>query len=554
MNISDFVQRLLLRQDRAAQLLWPVLLTCVYVITIVVYKSGGIKFVYSHSMYIPILIAGFIYGVWGGIAVAIIGGLALGPYMPIDTATNEMQQTSNWVYRTVFFAFAGILSGIVSDSIRARFAELNWTSRHDEKSRLPNRTALLECLKGSKTYQLTAGPYVLAVISFDNLAELKSAFGVEVIENFISEGARRFAHATAEPVTVFRSSSEQISGITRAAEADNIADVLDSLVTAFQEPFVIGQVSVHVDSRIGYVHFSVPDKARSSTDALLLEAEAASLVAHRSGQDCVPYSTKISASAKENLSILGELRGAMQRGELSLHYQPKVAVDTGLVCGLEALMRWQHPTRGSISPAVFIPRAEQSTLIQAIAEFSLVEAMKQSKVWQRNALFIPIAINISPRNLAYPNFAAKVFQLLDHYGLDGSAIEVEVTESALMIDMERTIGELNLLAARNIAVSVDDFGTGYSSLQYLHRFPVSSIKIDQSFVQRASTDNGALHIVESSVSLAHKMGIKAVAEGVETEEIRLLLARLGCDIAQGYAICRPLPADELSAWYAKNVI
>lgn len=163
--------------------------------------------------------------------------------------------------------------------------------------------------------------------------------------------------------------------------------------------------------------------ARRGTETLLLEAEAASLVAHQSGQDSVPYNITIRTSAKENLLILGELRGAMQRGELSLHYQPKVEVESRSICGVEALIRWHHPGRGSISPIVFIPRAEQCTLIQTIAEFSLMKAMKQSKMWRRSGLYVPIAINISPRNLVYPNFAAKVFQLLDHYGLDGAAIE-----------------------------------------------------------------------------------------------------------------------------------
>lgn len=552
MKTSELVDRWALYQDGIRRFAFPFLLIFAIAVATAVYLTGGIKFVYSHSMYVPILLAGFIHGVRGGIIFAIIGGLALGPYMPIDTATGELQQTSNWVYRTGFFVLAGILSGFASDAARAHFRRLNWASRHDHKTGLPNRSALLEKLHVLNASNASDGIYILAVINFNNAVELKSAFGVEVIKDVIFQATERFEHLSWPHVGVFSSSSEQITGIARIDAPDEIEGFLDELVKAFQEPFLIGTVWVHADARIGYVKFDVSSNMAADPEGLLLEAEAASLVAHQRGLECVPYSTAINASTKENLSLLGELHKAMQRGELSMYYQPKVGVQTGKTCGAEALIRWQHPIKGMIAPAMFIPRAEQSTLIHAVTEFAMTQAMEQSRTWQRSGLKMPVAINVSPRSLANSNFADNVFRLLDRYGLEGDAIEMEITEGAFMVDIERSLGELNRLADRKIAISVDDFGTGYSSLQYLHRLPVSYIKIDQSFVQRASTDDGALHIIESAVSLAHKLGIRTVAEGVECKATHLLLTELGCDIEQGYAICRPVPAAELVNWYAQH--
>jgi EAL domain-containing protein (putative c-di-GMP-specific phosphodiesterase class I) len=212
------------------------------------------------------------------------------------------------------------------------------------------------------------------------------------------------------------------------------------------------------------------------------------------------------------------------------------------------LIRWQHPQRGWVPPNVFIPCAEQSTLIQAIVEFTLRRSLEQVKRWREQGESIHIAVNVSPKNLIYRGFVDKVFSLLDFYGVDGELLELEITEGALMTDMERVIGELNRLAQRRVRITIDDFGTGYSSLQYLHRLPISHIKIDQSFVRRALTEKSASHIVESAVSLAHRIGITTVGEGVEDRATYAALDSMGCDIVQGFFVGYPLTEDEFAHW------
>jgi EAL domain-containing protein (putative c-di-GMP-specific phosphodiesterase class I) len=532
--------------ERVARRIFPAFLISVLLIAYIVDRTGGIKFVFSHSMYLPILLAGFIYGVQGGILIAVLGGLALGPYMPIDSVTGEMQETLNWVYRTVFFCLVGVLSGVASDSVRAHVRKLEWDSRHDPKSGLRNRAALLSDLRDPESWKLQAVPNVLAVVTIDNMADLRTAFGIDVIEEIVTQLARRSVSARSVAVEVYRSSPEQLA-FTATIGVEDTPQFLDELSRLFQLPFQMGEVAVHADARIGYVRIDAALHAEPET--LLLEAEAAALAAHRGGQQNLPYHASLMLAVKDNVSLLGDLQRAMNDGELAMHYQPKVEMRTGQVCGVEALIRWKHPQRGWIPPGVFIPRAEQSTLIQSIVEFSLVRSLEQVTRWREKGMYLPVAVNVSPRNLVHAGFVDRVLALLDHHEVKGEALELEITEGALMTDMDRMIDELNRLAQQGVRISVDDFGTGFSSLQYLHRLPIAHVKIDQSFVQRALVDDGAAHIVESAISLAHKMRIKAIAEGIENEAVYALLESRECDIAQGYAICRPLPEMELTRWY-----
>jgi EAL domain-containing protein (putative c-di-GMP-specific phosphodiesterase class I)/GGDEF domain-containing protein len=499
-------------------------------------------------MYLPILMAGFIYGLRGGLAVAIIGGFALGPYMPIDSMTGEMQKTVNWIYRTFFFALAGMLSGVASDSVRAHIRKLEWDSLHDPTSGLRNRAALLADLQRMDPFSHPRKPFVLAVVSIDNIADLRTAFGVDVVDGIVEQLARRIRSRFKAGVEIYRSSTERISVLAIPGSAEDATQFLEDLEKLLQTPLQIAEVPVHADASIGYVREPLPVDILKSLDTIILEAEAAALAAHRGAQRSVPYDAGFMSTVKENLSLLSDLRQAMEDGDLTLRYQPKVAIRSGQLCGVEALIRWRHPHRGWVPPSVFIPCTEQSTLIQEIVEFTLRRSLEQIKKWREQGEFIPVAVNVSPRNLTYRGFVDKVFGLLDFYGVDGELLELEITEGALMTDMERMVAELNRLAQRRVRISIDDFGTGYSSLQYLHRLPISHIKIDQSFVRRALTEESAMHIVESAVSLAHRMGIRTVAEGVEDQATYAALDGMECDIIQGFFVGHPLSEDEFAHW------
>jgi EAL domain-containing protein (putative c-di-GMP-specific phosphodiesterase class I)/GGDEF domain-containing protein len=522
----------------------PFLVLLVIGVAWLVYSTGGIKYVYSHSMYLPIVLAGLVFGFKGGILAGVMGGLVLGPMMPIEVVTGEMQVTQNWLYRMGFFTLIGFLSGVASDAAKTYLKHLKWLAERDSESGLPNRQALLRRLSELSREKENGGVLFLVVISFENGVELKSSFGYAVIEEAVNEMNARL-NQRLEDQEVYRTGAEQLA-VLLTVDKSKLNSVLYSLAEDLHEPFKYKNISVHLDTRMGCVQLEQLDE---TSETYLQRTETALVAAQEKVQESVIYTPQLLSAAHENVALLGELKSAMRLGQVSMHYQPKIHIPSSQVHSVEALMRWQHPTRGNIPPGAFIPRAEQSTLINRITGFALDQAMQQQLAWQEQGIHLPIAVNISTRNLLQPGFSDKVCEILDHYGLKGETLELEVTEGALMMDMEHTLDELAKLNDLKIIISIDDFGTGYSSLQYLHRLPISLLKIDQCFVRRLPEDKGAAHILEAAITLAHKMGIEAIAEGVETLEVYDFLADLQCDYAQGYLMSRPLPAKQFTSWY-----
>lgn len=526
----------------------PVLLLMAVCVGIVVYMTGGIKYVYSHSMYVPIVLAGMIYGVRGGMAMAILGGLILGPFMPINTLTGEMQQTINWLYRAGFFVLIGALSGIASDTVQAYIRHLHWVSRHDPSTRLPNRIALMDALTDIGN-ESTDAEKILMVLSLQSATELKAAFGHDVIESVVSQTALRFEKILADQAQIYRADTEEVSALLISTDTEKFDDILERLNHAIRAPFIFEGIPVHVDARIGYVQFR---EIINEPASYLQQAESALDSAHKRLLDHVKYKPSLKIATRDNMSLLAELMKALEKKELTLHYQPKLDLHSGQIVGVEALMRWHHPQRGDIPPSTFIPCAEQSTLINILTHYALNEAMETARFFQSLDINIPVAVNISGHNLCQPSFADNVFTLLAEHGLRGEYLELEVTESALIQDFNHTAVELQRLAAAGVIIAVDDFGTGYSSLQYLHKLPISHLKLDQSFVSRLPDDADASHILQAAVSLAHKMQMHTIAEGVESEETMQYLFEIGCDVAQGYHISRPVDRNTFIQWYQSH--
>ncbi|MFZ2854413.1 MAG: EAL domain-containing protein [Rhodocyclaceae bacterium] len=258
------------------------------------------------------------------------------------------------------------------------------------------------------------------------------------------------------------------------------------------------------------------------------------------------------ARADERQALLGRLRRAQERGELLLHYQPQVETGSGRLVGVEALLRWQSPELGMVGPARFIPLAEEAGLIESIGEWVLQTACRQGVAWQQQGLPpMLIAVNLSARQFRQKNLALLVRQALRESGLEARWLELEVTEGMLMHDPEQAASILRELSGMGVHIAVDDFGTGYSSLSYLKRFPVTRLKVDQSFVRDIPGDQDDAAIVTAVVSLAHSLRMGVIAEGVETEAQRAFLLGLNCELCQGYLFSRPLPAGEIPAFQAR---
>ncbi|RUO56839.1 putative bifunctional diguanylate cyclase/phosphodiesterase [Pseudidiomarina homiensis] len=548
MNIGNYLFRKYTQPQRL--LLIVVLMSAVAGVTALVWITGGIKYVYSHSMYIPIAIAGIIFGYKGGIIIGLIGGIALGPWMPINTETMEMQDTINWVYRTFYFVAVGTLAGLSSDTSRRYIERLKQLARRDPVSKLPNRKALLERLQDLRdSHELTTQNYFLVTCSIDNGMALRSAFGFTVIDAIIQSYAKALQAMSAHQPEVFRIHAGQLAALFPNIAANDTDAVMNECLSTLRENANFENLSVYVNRHLGGVFLN---DLSIEPATLLQHAEIAIARANDKMMDSFIYTPEVSETISKHLALMAEVSEGIERGDFLMHYQPKLELASGKVFGVEALIRWHHPERGWIRPDEFIPSAEHSTLILKISEFVLREVIQQTSAWQKQGVYLQVAINVTGHDLLQPGFSQMLFDLLSEYDVDGNWIEIEITEGTLIEDIDDVVAELLKLAKAKITVSIDDFGTGYSSLQYLYKLPISLLKIDQVFVKTLPDDEGASHICAAAVVLAQKMGIKSLAEGVETEAHLNYLRELGCDYGQGYLFCKPLGADEFIDWYRSH--
>jgi EAL domain-containing protein (putative c-di-GMP-specific phosphodiesterase class I) len=321
--------------------------------------------------------------------------------------------------------------------------------------------------------------------------------------------------------------------------------VAEKIVKVLEAPFILKGWSFDIDASIG---IAVYPSHGDSVDSLMQRADVAMYLAKDSRAGYEVYSAERDRHSPRRLALLGDLRRAIEDEDLVLHYQPKADMRTGGVRGVEALLRWAHPEHGTIPPDEFIPLAEHTGLIRPLTLFVLDRALAQTRIWHDMGLPIGVAVNLSVRNLHDPSFADEVAALLAKYGLPAQVLELEITESVIMADPMRSMAVLARLHDLGLGLSLDDFGVGYSSLAYLKRLPVTEIKIDKSFVMNITTDESDALIVRSTIGLARSLGLRVVAEGVETQEAWARLVSLGCDIAQGYFLCRPKPGGELTTW------
>lgn len=526
-----------------------ILLLIMIAVNLIVMGTGGIKYIFSHLMYLPIVLFALVLGTRGGVPAAIAGGMLLGPTVPIDTMTREVQETINWVYRMGFFLLIGTTVGLASDAIRAYIRDLRWASRHDSASNLANRFALEEDIKAlQKKSHKRKYHHCLAIICLSNSKEIDTNFGVNALDIIIIQAARRIQTVAPASSMVYRTGIDQLCLLMYENTTLGIDSLCKQLRQFFQEPFRFNTLSLHGDIQIGAVKF---EKIIQSPVYYLQKASVAAQQAQISN---VPFvirelDHKSDINITENIELLGSLKEALDTQQLRLYYQPKVNLSSGTIMHAEALMRWQHPLLGYIPPAKFIPRAERSTLIDKLTEFAIDNALGQMLTWKQDGIDIKVAVNISVQNLTQPRFVFQVMSLLEKHGLDGSQLELELTENSLMYNMELAVQVLSRLTKLGIVVSIDDFGTGYSSLQYLQKLPISIIKIDQSFILNLPTEDGSKYIVDAAINLAHKLGMQVVAEGVEDAESMQILRDMGCDFAQGYFISRPVPTHEFSRWY-----
>jgi EAL domain-containing protein (putative c-di-GMP-specific phosphodiesterase class I) len=321
--------------------------------------------------------------------------------------------------------------------------------------------------------------------------------------------------------------------------------VARQIVDALDIPFNIGGIMIDIVSTVGIAMY--PEHGKDGSQ-LMRRADVAMNDAKKSGKRYAFYRREQDEHRAQRLAMVGELRHAISANQLMLYYQPKISMSSGRIAGLEALARWNHPSRGMVPPDEFVSLAEQSGLIKPLTDWVIAEALREAATLRRGGVALPVAVNLSAHNLRDAGFVQKVEQSLREFGAAPDWIELEITEGAVMEDPASALEILTQLRRLGIKLFIDDFGTGYSSLGYLKKLPVHAVKIDKSFVIDMIDDQDSEAIVRTTINLGHELGLDVVAEGVESRRALDRLAGLGCDVAQGYFVSRPMPGSELHNW------
>jgi diguanylate cyclase (GGDEF)-like protein len=385
----------------------------------------------------------------------------------------------------------------------------------------------------------------LLVIDLDRFKEINDAFGHEIGDQLLRLVGPRLERTLVPGDVLVRLGADEFAVLVREADVHRAAEVATRLLAVLETPFTLEGVALHIDASIGIAVY--PDHAADGA-GLLQRADIAMYQAKEARTGWHLYDAEPTEYGRGRLQLIEDLRAALTTDQLVLHYQPKVDASSRQVVGVEALVRWQHPTQGLLYPDTFLPVAEQTRLMRSLASVVLQMALEQAAVWRNAGRDLSVAVNLSVANLLDAHLPLEVARLLTSFHLPPSALELEITESTLMIDPVRSKEVLEALRGLGVRLAVDDYGTGYSSLAYLRELAVDELKLDKSFVIPMLENPDAAAIVRSTVDLAHALGLRMVAEGVESEQHLEELARLGCDVAQGYHISRPVPAAQLDEW------
>jgi diguanylate cyclase (GGDEF)-like protein/PAS domain S-box-containing protein len=420
-------------------------------------------------------------------------------------------------------------------------AALRRRAMHDDLTGLPNRTLLRDRLRQALHHsERTGEPVALMILDLDQFKEVNDALGHQYGDLLLIAVARRLQRIVREGDTIARLGGDEFALLlTTNADSTGAVRVADKVSAALQEPFEIEGMALQTNASIGIAVYPLHAE---TADALTQRADVAMYAAKRTGTRIALYAADDDKSSVARLTLLGEIRNAVDAGELGVLYQPVLDLRSGRIVGVEALVRWYHPAHGMIEPSDFIELAEVSGVIQSLTRTVIATAVGDVAAWQRAGFTIRASVNLSARNLYDSDLVPWVRGTLHRAGVPASSLGVELTESQLMDDMSLAMGVLSELRSVGVETAIDDFGTGYSSLAYLRELPINEIKIDRSFVREMARDHSDVTIVRSIVDLAHNLGLGVLAEGVEDDATLTVLRGLGCDRVQGYAIGHPMTA------------
>lgn len=514
--------------------------------TVVVYLTGGTGYAYPYVMLFPVMLGAAWYRLYGALILALIAGILVGPFMPQDVHTGTEQSTLNWLVRLGLYVFIGGFCGWL-------FQQMSQLMRTDRNTGLPNSQALQEDLKNSLVHKQLLNSvgrdYEVLVMNIRvlDLWEVMEVYGVEmsdlVIEALANELTKQIDFN--DEFRVYRfSSSELVIQVANEGKTP-----LRNLIRAVQEVgeqvMEIKGIPVRVQLAAGSEMLSLEDKRM---DLLLSRVRSGLFSAIEAGDFHQHYKVSGDKHRLRRIQLISRVRDGLKNNEFELFYQPKICFKKGQLRGNEALIRWRDGQGGYLSPGSFMPKIESTSLIVPVTRFVINSALEFVK---RHPEQTPVSINFAANNLVDEHLLNELFDLTERAEIPPHALEIEITEGALIQDPQKA--RKNILQLRNHGyhVSIDDFGTGYSSFQYLTELPITGLKIDQAFVRNIESDVHTREVMGGMIDLAHRLHLMVIVEGVETRQQADILADLGADLAQGFYYARPMPEDDYVSWATK---
>ena len=470
---------------------------------------------------------------------------ALEIYLSYDNVAAAAKREKRTLYLFLVIGLA-LLYAVLFRIVARASRRLRHLALHDALTGLPNRTLFHErverAIKGIRPDRSVA----VLLVDLDRFKEVNDTLGHDHGDALLKVVAERLGGALRQGDTLARLGGDEFAVVlTDLPHRGAAAETASRLHDALRRPFDLRGVAVELDASVGVA--LCPEHGRDVT-TLIQRADVAMYDAKNSQGRVETYAIERDPYSPARLSLLGELRRAIEGDELVLHYQPKVSLADDLVTGVEALVRWQHPDHGLLQPAQFVPLAERTGTIAHLTRWVLDAALRQCAEWRLAYPDLTVAVNLAAANVLDVGLPAMVQELLTEHGLPGDALECEVSETTVMSDPQRVTEVLAALRRLGVRLSLDDFGTGQASLAYLKQLPLDELKIDRTFVTTMADDDGDAVIVRSTIDLARNLGLEVVAEGVESESVLEALVDLRCNSAQGYFLSRPLPSAEIGAW------
>ncbi|UUV18503.1 EAL domain-containing protein [Fusobacteria bacterium ZRK30] len=501
------------------------ILILIFAVLGIVYLTGGTKYVYINLMYIPLILAVFNFGYLGGLFFGTIAGY-LASFIPLSVATMEMQSPENWIYRLLFFVIVSTVNGSIIDIILKTLKDVEKLTFYNRITNIANRKCFDTFFIEKKHLR---GKY-LALFEIENFNQILNEYGNFILEDFIKLLSLNLKKVSQDGVELFHFRDNAFGLLMDHHSPYSFEKKIEIL----EQNISIGNILIYPELSVGVAKFI------DTQERLLQNAEIARAYARKNLFSYYYFNDNINKLHNKKLSILNELPAAIENNQFQLYFHPKIEFKTGLISCAEVLIRWVHPTEGTISPNLFMPYMEKTNLINTFTNWLIKSSLEIQEEWEKDGFHMKLALNTPVACLKNKS----VTNTIKNYDRSLNGLEFEILERNLIEDFEEIYLVMECLKKYGITFALDDFGTSFSAISYLRNLPFDKLKIDKMFIKNMNTDQRDYNIVKSSIDLGRSMGLKVIAEGVENIDTFNLLKELNCDAAQGYFFTKPLETDK----------